>query len=94
MTAPGIFAQLATAYAAKNRIQDQDLKRAIAQVSVKSHENGALNVGCVPQKLAEMFFQLSTYAGMPAVNEALAVYKEVLLERGEWPINKNGVSSR
>jgi len=33
----------ATAYTAKHRIPDQDLKRAIAQVSVKSHENGALN---------------------------------------------------
>ena len=53
---------------------------------LKLHVNGALNVGCDPEKLAEMFFQLSTYAGMPAVNEALAVYKEVLLERGEWPI--------
>jgi len=43
MTAPGSFAQLATAYAAKHRVADQDLKRAIAQVSVKSHANGALN---------------------------------------------------
>lgn len=43
MTAPGVFAQLATAYAAKYRIPDQDLKRAIAQVSVKSHENGSFN---------------------------------------------------
>ncbi len=42
-TAPGAFAQLATAYAAKYRIADQDLKRGMAQVSVKSHENGALN---------------------------------------------------
>lgn len=53
---------------------------------LKLHVNGALNVGCDPKKLAEMFFQLGTYAGMPAVNEALAVYKEVLVERGEWPI--------
>ncbi len=43
VTAPGAFAQLATAYAAKYRIPDQDLKRAMAQVSVKSHENGTLN---------------------------------------------------
>ena len=43
MTAPGSFAQLATAYAAKYRVPDEDLKRAMAQVSVKSHENGALN---------------------------------------------------
>jgi acetyl-CoA C-acetyltransferase len=43
LTAPGGFAQLATAYAAKYHIPDQELKRAMAQVSVKSHENGALN---------------------------------------------------
>jgi 4-carboxymuconolactone decarboxylase len=53
---------------------------------LKLHINGALNVGCDPRKLAEMFFQLSTYAGMPAVNEALLAYREVLEERGEWPI--------
>jgi acetyl-CoA C-acetyltransferase len=43
MTAPGGFAQLASAYAAKHRVPEQELKRAMAQVSVKSHENGALN---------------------------------------------------
>lgn len=43
VTAPGSFAQLASAYAAKYRIKDADLKRAMAHVSVKSHANGALN---------------------------------------------------
>ncbi len=43
VTAPGSFAQLATAYAAKYGVQAQDLKRAIAHVSVKSHDNGAMN---------------------------------------------------
>ncbi len=43
VTAPGAFAQLASAYAAKHRIPDSELKRAIAHVSVKSHANGALN---------------------------------------------------
>lgn len=43
ISAPGAFAQLATAYAAKYGVADQDLKRAIAQVSVKSHENGVNN---------------------------------------------------
>jgi len=43
MTAPGAFAQLATAYAAKYGIPAEDLKKAMAQVSVKSHENGVLN---------------------------------------------------
>ena len=54
---------------------------------LRLHVNAALNVGCDPKKLAEIFFQLATYAGMPAVNEALGVYREVLNERGEWPIN-------
>lgn len=53
---------------------------------LKLHVNGALNVGCEPKKLAEVFFQVATYAGMPAVNEALGIYREVLKERGEWPI--------
>jgi len=43
LTAPGSFAQLASAYAAKYRIKDEDLKRAMAHVSAKSHENGAMN---------------------------------------------------
>ena len=42
-TAPGAFAQLASAYAAKHRVAPKDLKRAMAHVSVKSHDNGALN---------------------------------------------------
>ncbi len=53
---------------------------------LKLHVNAALNVGCDPRKVAEVFFQLATYAGMPAVNEALQVYRDVLKERGEWPI--------
>ena len=54
---------------------------------LRLHINGALNVGCDPKKLAEVFFQVATYAGMPAVNEALNVYREALKERGEWPID-------
>jgi len=43
LSAPGSFAQLASAYAAKYKVSDQDLKRAIAHISVKSHDNGFLN---------------------------------------------------
>jgi acetyl-CoA C-acetyltransferase len=43
ITAPGIFAQLASAYAAKHGVADQDLKRAMAHVSAKSHANGVNN---------------------------------------------------
>ena len=53
---------------------------------LRLHVNAALNVGCDPRKLAEIFFQLAPYGGMPAVNEALHVYRDVLKERGEWPI--------
>ena len=42
-SAPGSFAQLATAYRAKHNVAADDLKRAIAHVSVKSHDNGARN---------------------------------------------------
>jgi 4-carboxymuconolactone decarboxylase len=55
---------------------------------LKLHVNAALNVGCEPEKLTEVFFQMAPYAGMPAVNEALQVYKAVLKERNEWPIKK------
>jgi acetyl-CoA C-acetyltransferase len=43
LTAPGSFAQLASAYRAKHRVGEKDLKRSIGHVSVKSHANGVLN---------------------------------------------------
>ena len=42
-SAPGSFAQLASAYQAKHGVSRDDLKRAMAHVSVKSHANGAKN---------------------------------------------------
>jgi len=43
MTAPGMFALLATAYGTKWDIPMDKIKDAIAHVSAKSHANGALN---------------------------------------------------
>ncbi len=43
LTAPGMFATIATAYSAKYDIPMDKIKDAIAHVSVKSHKNGALN---------------------------------------------------
>lgn len=43
LSAPGAFAQLATGYRAKHNLNKNDLKRAMAHVSVKSHANGAKN---------------------------------------------------
>lgn len=42
-TAPGAFAQLGAAYANKYDLNMDDLKRAMAHISWKSHENGAIN---------------------------------------------------
>ena len=42
-SAPGNFAQLASAYRAKHGVERGDLKRAIAHISVKSHANGVKN---------------------------------------------------
>lgn len=43
ISAPGSFAQLAAAYRAKHGVNAGDLKRAMAHISVKSHDNGAKN---------------------------------------------------
>ncbi len=42
-SAPGNFAQLASAYGAKHGVNKEDLKRALAHISVKSHANGVKN---------------------------------------------------
>ncbi len=42
-SSPGAFAQLAGAYAARHRLNGDDLKRAMAHVSWKSHQNAVAN---------------------------------------------------
>lgn len=42
-TAPGSFAQLASAYAARHALPMTDIKRAMAHISVKSHANALKN---------------------------------------------------
>jgi acetyl-CoA C-acetyltransferase len=42
-SAPGSFAQLATAYRSKHSVEPADLKRAMAHISVKSHANASHN---------------------------------------------------
>lgn len=53
---------------------------------LKLHVYGALNVGCSPNDVAEVIFQSGIYGGMPVVNQALKVLREVLKERGQWPL--------
>ena len=42
-SAPGSFAQLAAAYGAKHDVPRDDIKKAMAHISVKSHDNGSRN---------------------------------------------------
>jgi 4-carboxymuconolactone decarboxylase len=53
---------------------------------LKLHILAALNVGCTPQDIAEVIFQTFTYGGIPTVNTALKVLREVLTEKEQWPI--------
>jgi acetyl-CoA C-acetyltransferase len=53
-SAPGNFAQLASAYCAVNGVPKQELKRAMAHVSVKSHANGVKNPKAHLRKPVEM----------------------------------------
>jgi 4-carboxymuconolactone decarboxylase len=51
---------------------------------VHAHIHAALNVGATRQEVAEVIFQQVTYGGMPVVVDALNIFKQVLVERGEW----------
>ncbi len=42
-SAPGNFAQLAAAYGAKHNVSREDMKKAMAHISIKSHDNGSKN---------------------------------------------------
>lgn len=69
-SAPGNFAQLAGAYRAKHGIAKDDLKRAMAHVSVKSHANGAKNPKAHLRKLVDM----ETVLKAPIIAEPLGLY--------------------
>jgi 4-carboxymuconolactone decarboxylase len=53
---------------------------------LRLHILAALNVGCKPQEISEVIFQTFTYAGIPTVNTALKVLRDVLKEKGLWPM--------
>ena len=52
---------------------------------LKLHIQAALNVGCTPVEIAEVIFQTFTYGGIPTVNTALKVLRDVLKIKGQWP---------
>jgi alkylhydroperoxidase/carboxymuconolactone decarboxylase family protein YurZ len=52
---------------------------------LKLHLQAALNVGCPVEDITETIFQTMVYGGVPAGNQALGVFREVLEARGMWP---------
>ncbi len=69
-SAPGNFAQLAAAYRAKHNVGREDLKRAMAHVSVKSHANGAKN----PKAHLRNAVDENTVINAPMIAEPLGLY--------------------
>jgi len=70
LSAPGSFAQLAAAYRAKHGVAAGDLKRAMAHISVKSHDNGARN----PKAHLRNRITVETVLGAPMIAEPLGLY--------------------
>jgi acetyl-CoA C-acetyltransferase len=70
ISAPGSFAQLAAAYRSKHGASLADLKRAMAHISVKSHDNGAKN----PKAHLRNKITIDTVLNAPTVAEPLGLY--------------------
>ena len=69
-SAPGGFAQLAGAYTTRHGIDPADLKRAMAHVSWKSHQNGALN----PRAHLRKAVSMETILGAPMIADPLGLF--------------------
>ncbi|MFM2098667.1 MAG: hypothetical protein RLZZ366_206 [Pseudomonadota bacterium] len=69
-SAPGTFAQLAGAYTARHGHPHDDLKRAMAHVSWKSHQNGALNPKAHLRKAVDM----ETILKAPMIADPLGLF--------------------
>lgn len=53
---------------------------------LKLHILAALNVGCTPVEIFEAILQTFTYNGIPSVNNALKVLRDILKEKDLWPM--------
>ena len=69
-SAPGNFAQLASAYRQQHGVSKDDLKRAMAHVSVKSHANGVKNPKAHLRKAVDM----DTVLNAPMIAEPLGLF--------------------
>ena len=69
-SAPGAFAQLAGAYQAKHGVAAADIKRAMAHISVKSHDNGSKN----PRAHLRNRIDEDRVMGAPMIAEPLGLF--------------------
>ena len=69
-SAPGTFAQLAGAYAARHGIAPGDLKRAMAHVSWKSHQNGVHS----PKAHLRSAVDIEKILGAPMIADPLGLF--------------------
>jgi acetyl-CoA C-acetyltransferase len=69
-SAPGTFAQLAGAYTTRHGVAPAELKRAMAHVSWKSHQNGALNPKAHLRKAVDM----DTILKAPMIADPLGLF--------------------
>ncbi|WP_324741491.1 acetyl-CoA acetyltransferase [Tsuneonella sp. CC-YZS046] len=69
-SAPGTFAQLAGAYAARHGIDAGDLKRAMAHVSWKSHQNGVHS----PKAHLRKAIDMETIVNAPLIADPLGLF--------------------
>ncbi len=70
LSAPGSFAQLAAAYRAKHGVDKDDLKRAMAHISMKSHANAASN----PKAHLRNQITVEDVLNAPMIAEPLGLY--------------------
>ena len=70
LSAPGSFAQLAAAYGAKHRKPLEELRRAMAHISVKSHANATRN----PKAHLRNAISIETVLDAPVVAAPLGLY--------------------
>jgi len=70
LSAPGVFAQVASAYMSRYKVPRDVLKRALAEISAKSHANGAKN----PKAHLRNAVSCDTIMASPMIAEPLGLF--------------------
>ena len=70
LSAPGMFAQLAAGYRGAHDVDKDELKRAMAHISVKSHANGAKN----PKDHLQKAVTMEQVLNAPMVSEPIGLF--------------------